>query len=322
MQNLDPELVEAAAAIPVFGLEDVADTRERLKPVFGPPEERYASRLVTREVHVPEGDGSPGVNVLVHEPKDRDGTLPGLVWIHGGGFALLTAEQESGHTAVLAAELGVVVISVDYRLTPEHPYPAGVNDCYRAAVWASSEGATDLDLDFDCLAIGGRAAGAGLAAAVALMARDRGTPKFCYQHLDIPALDDRLDSHSMIHCGDPMWDRERARLSWEYYLPDHEGEIPAYASPARAKDLSNLPPAYVSVCENDCLRDQGIEYAQRLVQAGVATELHLYPGTFHGSEIIQTAEVSQRMRADQLGALRRGLAITQTDGADTVAVAS
>jgi acetyl esterase/lipase len=317
MQNLDPELEAAAAEIPLFGLEDVPDTRKRLEPLFGPPDEVYASRLVTHDLTIGPEDGSPGVRVLVHEPIDRDGTLPGMVWIHGGGFALLNADQESGHSAMLAAELGIVVASVDYRLTPEHPYPAGVNDCYRAMMWAATEGAERFDIDTQRLAVGGRAAGAGLAAAVALMARDRGTPSLCYQHLDIPALDDRLETHSMIHCGDPMWDRERARLSWIYYLADHEGDTPLYAAPGRAEveDLEGLPPAYVSVCENDCLRDQGIDYAQRLVQAGVPTELHLYPGTFHASEMIQTADVSRRMRADQLSALRRGLRSTSAVGA-------
>ncbi len=167
----------------------------------------------------------------------------------------------------------------------------------------------------DRLAVRGASAGGGLAAAVALLARDRSGPALCFQSLAIPELDDRLETPSMVDFVDtPMWNRSRAEQSWQQYLgrPPGGSDVSAYAAPARAVDLSRLPAAYISVCEFDPLRDEGIVYAQRLVQAGVHAELHLYPGTFHGSTQFAEADVSQRMQADDIGALRRGLHGTAT----------
>jgi acetyl esterase len=143
-----------------------------------------------------------------------------------------------------------------------------------------------------------------VAAATALMARDQGGPELCMQYLSIPELDDRLDTPSMRAFTDtPVASRPNVILTWQYYLAGQQAT--AYAAPARATDLTGLPPSYVAVCEFDPLRDEGIAYAQRLVQAGVPVELHLYPGTFHGSSRIATAAVSQRMSRDSLEALHR-----------------
>lgn len=212
----------------------------------------------------------------------------------------------------MAAEAGVVVVSVDYRLAPENPYPAGLDDCYAALLW-TAKSASELNIDPDRLALYGESAGGGLAAAVALLARDRGGPALRYQHLGIPELDDRLDTPSMrAYLDTPLWNRPMAEFSWDSYLGEGRrgtADVSAYAAPARAEDLSGLPPTTVVTCQYDPLRDEGIAYAQRLAQADVLVELMLYPGTFHGSTIAQDAAITQRMNTEALASLRRGLGI-------------
>ncbi|MDF2704454.1 MAG: lipase/esterase, partial [Nonomuraea muscovyensis] len=167
--------------------------------------------------------------------------------------------------------------------------------------------AGDLGVDPGRIAVGGDSAGGNLSTALALLTRDRGGPPLRFQCLDVPVTDDRLTTPSMLAFTDtPMWNRPMAVLSWRYYLGEAAGATP-YAAPIRATDLTGLPPAYVSVCEFDPLRDEGIAYAQRLVQAGVPTELHLYPGTFHGAALVADVAVTRRMNADMVDALRRAL---------------
>src|SRR5262249_33172176 len=154
----------------------------------------------------------------------------------------------------------------------------------------------------------------GLSAATALLARDRGGPPLCFQFLGIPELDHRLETTSMRTFVDtPIWHRRNAELSWQYYLGQNPTDVSPYASPATAADLSRLPAAYVTTMESDPLRDEGILYALRLMEAGVSVELHSYPGTFHGSAVLPTAAVSRRANAELLTALRRGLQVDRSD---------
>lgn len=257
---------------------------------------------------IPGLDGDPDVTVITVRPRDTAPASPALVSAHGGGFVMGSAEGDLSPPAQIATETRAVVVSVDYRLAPEHPYPAAVHDYDAALVW-TAENSTALGIDRHRIAVGGVSAGAALAAAVALMARDREESALCLQALDIPVLDDRLTTASMRQVTDtPVWNRPNAEASRRHYLralPDG-APTPPYAAPARAEDLTGLPPAYVSVCEFDPLRDEGIEYTQRLVASGVSTELHLFPGTFHGSAgAAPGASVSRRMRAEFVDALRR-----------------
>jgi acetyl esterase len=207
------------------------------------------------------------------------------------------------------ARAGAVVVSVEYRLAPEHPYPAGVEDCYAALRWLY-DSRSELDIDAERIAVFGNSAGGGLAAAVALLARDRHGPPLCFQFLGIPELDDRLDTVSMRTFVDtPLWSRPKAVESWRQYLGTDGGEVSPYAAPARATDLSGLPPAFISTMEFDPLRDEGIIYGLRLLQAGVPVELHSYPGTFHGSSLIADAAISKRQAAEAADILRRALGI-------------
>ena len=211
----------------------------------------------------------------------------------------------------VAAEFPAVVVSVNYRLAPEDPFPAGVEDCYAGLKWMA-DNAAELGIDPERIAIGGQSAGGGLAAATALLARDRGGPALCFQLLDIPELDDRLETPSMQQFIDtPLWNRPNAIRSWSWYLGSDDApgsdDVSYYAAPARCEDLSGLPPTFVAVMEFDPLRDEGLTYAMRLLEAGVSTELHAYPGTFHGSALVTTAEVSKRQARDSFDALKRAL---------------
>jgi acetyl esterase/lipase len=204
-------------------------------------------------------------------------------------------------------DTGAVVVSVEYRLAPEHPFPAGLHDCFAALTFVA-DAALELGVDQERIAIVGTSAGGGLSAATALMARDRGGPALCFQMLHIPELDDRLETHSMQTFVDsPIWNRPLAVQSWQAYLGADANEVSPYAAPARAEDLAGLPPAYISTAENDPLRDEGILYALRLLQAGVSVELHQFPGTFHGSALVTTAEISKRAQRESATVLRRAL---------------
>ncbi len=301
---IDPELTPWLAMLPQgTTFDDPAKARAGMHemrahlPAYTPP-----VPMTVEDVLVP---GSPDVPVRVYRPTGLSGPLPALVNIHGGGFVLGDLDTEHPNALQLSAELGVVLVSVDYRLAPENPFPAGLEDCYTALEWVAAK-AAELDVDPARIAVAGERAGGGLAAALALLARDRGGPALCFQYLGIPELDDRLATPSMTQFTDtPVWHRPNAELSWRYYL----GGQPAtqYAAPARAEDLTGLPPAYVSACEFDPLRDEGLVYAHRLIQAGVPTEVHHFPGTFHGSGMVRAAAVSKRMVAEKLDSLRRAL---------------
>ena len=303
----DPELAAVVAALPPLDITDIPAARagmlaigEQMPPFVKPD----GITIEKRAVAGPAGD--PDIEVAIFRPAEQSAHAPALYWIHGGGFVLGDVDGDMVVPSQVADELGAVVVSVEYRLAPEHPFPAPVEDCYAGLVWMAGH-SEELGFDPRKLAIGGLSAGGGLAAAVALLARDCGGPALCFQVLDIPELDDRLSTPSMKQFTDtPLWNRGNAILSWEAYLgPDH-GETSPYAAPSRAADLSGLPPAYVVTCEFDPLRDEGIEYAQRLILAGVATELHHYPGTFHGSSGAGAGSaISTRMVNDRLAALGR-----------------
>ena len=313
----DPELAQWAAMFQPIELENIQLGRARWREeALRQPAYEPLRPLDIRALSVPGPTGGPDVPIRIYAPVGQVGALPGFLYVHGGAFCI--GDLDVAHTTVarIASEVGVVAVAVDYRLAPEHPFPAGIEDCYAALSWTANH-ADELGIDTQRLGVGGESAGGGLAAAVTLMARDRSGPALSFQYLDHPQLDDRLQTPSMRAFVDtPLNPRPTIELSWSLYLG--EGVVPGstgispYAAPARADDVSRLPPAYVVTAEFDALRDEGIAYAQRLVQAGVNTELHLYPGTFHGSVFVAQAAVSKRMLADQLDAIRRGLRVTTT----------
>jgi acetyl esterase/lipase len=308
----DPELAPIVPTLPGSDFRDPVAARQSIAQLIA----QFAgdvdlSGLAISDLAVPGPPASPPVTVRVYQPNEQAPPTAALLYIHGGGFVLGSIETEHMAAATLAKALGAVIASVEYRLAPEHPFPAGIDDCYAALVWLHAN-AEKLGVDPDHIGVYGASAGGGLAAGLALYARDHGGPALCFQFLGIPELDDRLETASMRAFTDtPLWNRPNAELSWRYYLGEHSSEVSPYAAPARATDLTGLPPAYVSTMEFDPLRDEGIIYALGMLEAGVQVELHTFPGTFHGSSIVPTAAVSQRVAAEQIVALRRGLGLRQ-----------
>ncbi|MEU0877236.1 alpha/beta hydrolase [Lentzea sp. NPDC005914] len=312
---IDAELVPWLDMLPgvtLLNYDALLEARSRqsqlsdLLPAYEP-----ANPVDVRDTTVPGPSDAPDVPVRVYTPAGLTNPVPGLVYIHGGGFVLGDLDMFHGHVLRLADQLGIVIVSVDYRLAPEHPFPAPVEDCYAALQWTAAK-AEELGIDPTRLGIGGESAGGGLTAGTVLLARDRGGPELCFQYLGIPELDDRLDTDSMRDYVDtPLWNRPNAIYSWTSYLGTEPGgdDVSPYAAPSRATDLSGLPPAFVTTCQYDPLRDEGIEYARRLAHAGVPTDLRLYPATFHGSAFVESAAITRKMAADELEALRHGLRV-------------
>ena len=310
----DPELLPLVEMLTPGDFRDVAASRAGLAALIAPMNAHVdTSGTTIEDREVPGRDGDPPVPVRVYTPSGAApaGGRPALLDIHGGGFVVGDMDMEHAIAAAITRELGAVVVVVDYRLAPEHPFPAGVEDCYAALTWLHAE-STALGVDPARIAVGGQSAGGGLSAATALLARDRGGPPLCFQFLGIPELDHRLETTSMRTFVDtPMWHRANAELSWSHYLGPEPGDVSPYASPALATDLAGLPSAYVTAMEFDPLRDEGILYALRMMEAGVSVELHAYPGTFHGSAVIPTAAVSRRAHEELLVALARGLGVAR-----------
>ncbi len=310
----DPELQPILEFLPALGIEDPVAARTGFTALIAQLNtELDESGVVITNRSIAGPGGAPAIPLRIYAPVQLSAPAAGLLYLHGGGFVIGNLDSEHGSCVALCRNLGIVVISVDYRLAPETPYPGGLEDCYAALLWVQQNSA-QLKLDPGRLGVFGQSAGGGLAAATALLARERNGPKLCFQYLGMPELDDRLDTHSMRQYTDtPLWNRPNAELSWNYYLGDGwqrgADNVPCFAAPARAEDLSGLPPAYISTMEFDPLRDEGVLYALKLMRAGVATELHCYPGTFHGSSLVATAEVSRREAAEMFTVLRRGLGI-------------
>ena len=303
-------LEELLKALP-GGFNAIADIKERRNTVDSllrmmiaelPPIEN----VVMEDRNIPGPDGSPEVGVRIYKPVDVSGSLPGMFFIHGGGMIMGSIEGENLKAAMLCETIQAVVVSVEYRLAPENPHPAPVQDCYEALVWMSKN-ATELGFDPDRLAIVGGSAGGGLAIATALMARDQEFPKLCFQMANYPMIDDRNETPSSKEITDVgIWDREANLEAWDWYLGGKPTD--EYAAPARAKNLSDLPPTFIDVGEIDLFRDEDIEFATRLLQAGVTTELHVYPGAYHASEAFAPdAELSKQIWAKRIEALKRAL---------------
>lgn len=311
---LDPELAAAAALIPPVDLSDLTAARAaQARELAGRLAAVDGAGVEVGEVSAPGPRGGPDVPLRTYRPRGVAGPLPAVYSVHGGGFMLGSPDVDHAFNLPLCRELRAVVVSPDFRLAPEHRFPAGLEDCY-AGLCALAKGAAGPDVMADRIAVLGDSSGAGMATALTMLARDRDGPVIRFQHLGSPALDDRLDTPSARAFTDtPVWTRDLARRSWAAYLGagvPGTGDVSPYAAPARAgaAELRGLPPAYVAVMEFDPLRDEGIGYARALLTAGVPTELHLFPGTFHGSAAVEYAGVARRMRAETVAVLRRALA--------------
>lgn len=266
---------------------------------------------------VPATADGPAVPVYVYEPPTApagsgSGSRPAVLWIHGGGLVVGHPVAYHDICRRLARELGAVVVSVDYRLAPRDPFPAGLDDCAAALRWVH-ERADDLGVDPTRVAVAGDSAGGGLTAALCQLAHDRGGPPIAFQAMKYPMLDDRTVLRA-DHGGRGafVWTPASNGYAWSAYLghPVGEDEDRPYAAPARRIDLSGLPPAWIGVGDLDLFHDEDVDYAERLRGSGVPCELLVVPGMYHGAEgVVATAEPMVAFEDALVAALRRGLAV-------------
>lgn len=311
--RLDPELAAVLAAIPSLGidLDDIPFARS-LMAKMGEMSRMPADMAVEIEQYeVPGTAAAPAVGVRLFRPRGVAEKLPVLLWIHGGGYVLGTADGSDRRCGEMALNGGCAVASVEYRLAPEHPFPAPLEDCHAALKWLAGS-ADALNIDASRIAIGGASAGGGLAAGLALLARDRAEVNVIFQLLIYPMIDDSNTTPSSHAITDAtVWNRSLNIKGWSAYLGREPGgaDVSPYAAAARAQSLDGLPPAYIPVGELDLFLDENIVYAQRLLQAGVPTELHVYTGAIHGFDMLAPQiAVSRRFNAGIDDALRRAFA--------------
>jgi len=264
---------------------------------------------VTREsITVPNGDFD--VPAFLYQPQKPATNGPAYLHIHGGGYVIGSAAGSDANNLELCSTLGLTILSVDYRLAPEHPIPAPLDDCYAGLQWLH-ENADKLSVDRSRIAVGGESAGGGLAAATAILARDRGDYALCHQHLTYPMLDSRTGRGGFE--GDPLvgefvWTRALNVFGWDSILGDAPAAAPQV--PALVEDCSGLPPAWIHTVGQDLFRDENITYAQRLLAAGVAADLVVMPGACHGFQMFPGTSLAERYRQEHTQALARGLGIS------------
>lgn len=311
ISKLDPELVPGLDVFPAEMYAAIGDDPPSARQMFDDLMAAMADLIPPSEVTIEERTISgpdADIPVVIYQPPD-EAPRPGLLWIHGGGYIIGSAREDATCNA-FAEHVGCTIVSVDYRLAPEATYKQSISDCFTALNWMV-DNSNELGIDKSRIAIGGNSAGGGLTAGLTLYNRDNHGPELAFQLLIYPMLDDTHETpsgHEIVY--DKVWHREVSLKAWRMYLGDEYGTtgVSPYAAAARAEDLSGLPPAFVTVGTVDLFRDEDINYAQRLMAAGVPTELEVYPGMFHaGERVAPEADVSQRMFNGYISALKRAL---------------
>jgi acetyl esterase len=313
--RIDPELAQVLDTLPMdpsgqLGDENMIRLMRSTPEILAMMGTELATddRVTVEDTEIPGPPDTPAVPVRIYRPKAPGTALPALVYFHGGAFVIGDMYLEEARCLRLAADGGCVVVSVGYRLAPENPFPAGVEDCYCALAWVGAH-VKELGVDSDRIGVGGASAGGALAAAVAQMARDRTGVALALQLLIYPVIDDRMETASMkAFTATPVWNSGSNAQMWDHYLGAKRDYVSNYAAPGRATDLADLPPAYIMTAELDPLRDEGILYAQRLMQAGVSAEVHCFAGACHGFDLLAPAvELSRRAVDEQVWAVVRAL---------------
>jgi acetyl esterase/lipase len=305
---VDPELAAILDQIPTPAL--TAETLRQIRAMSSQASTNLPqfSDISVSEHFIPGPEEAPDVRVLVYLPTSHQGPLPVLLWMHGGGYIMGSADPQDLTVTSIVSAIGCAAVSVDYRLAPETPHPGPVEDCYAALQWLFTH-ADELGIDPNRIAVGGSSAGGGLAAALALLARDRGSFPLAFQFLIAPMLDDRTCTQAQPHpyTGEFIWTPEANLFGWTSLLgqPPGGSNVSPYAAAARAEHLEGLPPAFINVGALDLFLEENLEYARRLMRAGVSTELHVYPGAYHGFRMVPNARVTQAAERDQLAALKR-----------------
>ena len=295
---IDADLKLAALAQPLFDYSEPTAARAKIA--------RMGATLVTKkywkdledrvayeDLSIPHEDAELLIPIRIYKPRDTVQSGGAIVFFHGGGFMVGDLNVEHYRCLKWVQDTNTTLISCDYRLSPENMYPAALEDCMCCFQWVVSN-AVRLSIDPSRIVVAGVSAGGNLAASVSLLCRDRGGQAACLQMLIYPALDDRMASHSMQeHTNQPGWTRLDTKHMWAHYLGSDPSDVSAYAAPSRAADLSGLPPAYVMTAEMDPLRDEAVEYALRLMAAGVSVDIRNFSGAFHGFDVVKESRLSQ-----------------------------
>jgi triacylglycerol lipase len=264
--------------------------------------------VTVSRVAIPSMNGAAAVSALLYQPLKTSGDpIPALLNIHGGGFVAGSAQREHAAMCILASELGCVVLSPDYRLAPEYPFPAALEDCRASLGWLHREAAA-LNIDDQRIAARGVSAGGCLALGLALLTRDDNVPSVCFLSLVYPMLDDRTGPHMVA--GKYVWTANANRFAWDSYLGGQNRASPSlYAVPGRATDFANLPPIFLAVGGIDLFVGETLSLATRLVDAGVPTELHIYPGAYHGFNLVENSRATKAFTRDSSAAFKRALSL-------------
>lgn len=309
---VDPQLLPFLKFLKPKELSDatLAKARDRDWPIAPDPE--LDAKILVQHFNVPGQAGAPELGVICYRAKAATGPLPCIFHIHGGGYVTGKVEGQAPVHKAMVLELGCALVTVDYRLAPETPFPGPLDDCYAALAWLNAH--PDL-AGIDRLRIGvmGESAGGGLAAALTLLVRDRDEYRLSFQHLIYPMLDDRTsagaEKNQHPYTGEFVWSHQNNRYGWRCFLGQPLGQesLSPYAAPARADNLACLPPAYISTGALDVFLEEDLEYARRLTRFGVSVELHVYPGAFHAFDFFPSAEIASRAVRDSRAALKRAL---------------
>lgn len=304
---VDPELLALADSFPPpeLSVQTLPATRDMFTQALG-AQPLPDLPVICSEVQVLSDDAQHSIRCLMVRPTAALSGAPAILHFHGGGHVLGAPEMDQPQLMRWAAELGCLVLSVDYRLAPETPFPGPMDDAYGALRWLHDQ-AAELGVDPSRIAVAGTSAGGAMAACLCLMARDRGEYPIAFQLLDAPRLDDAIQREGSDNpfTGEFVWTRQASAFCWSAYIGD--AEPGAYASAARAEDLCSLPPAFIAVGALDLFVDECLAYCGRLIRSGVATELIIYPGCFHGFQMAKDATVTRRAQDDSLKALARNL---------------
>jgi acetyl esterase len=322
---IDPELALAAGAQPRFDYSQPAAARARIARMGATlAAKRYwkdlEQNVAYEDLTIPNDADGPPIPIRIYRPHGVMHSGGAIVFFHGGGFMVGDLNVEHYRCLRWARDTNTMVISCDYRLSPENRYPAALEDCMGCFQWVSTN-AAELAIDPSRMVVAGVSAGGNLAASVSLLRRDRGLRPACLQMLIYPALDDRMTSGSMkTHTDQPGWTRVDTEHMWAHYMGPERHDVPAYAAPARAVDLSGLPPAYIMTAELDPLRDEATDYALRLMAAGIPVDFRNFAGAFHGFDVVKEARLSQYALDEQIFAINRAIApAAETEMADSAA---
>ncbi|MFT4123620.1 MAG: alpha/beta hydrolase [Microbacteriaceae bacterium] len=319
---IDPEIVGSLEAMSGMGPRVMTEDAVRASrtPGTGFPTPTTAELIGDRGVEfedrtIPGPDGAPELAITILRPQGLAGGVPVLYNIHGGGMIVGTKEMDTGRLVELVEALGVVAVNVEYRLAPEHPYPAGAEDVYAGFLWVAANAAS-LGGDPDRIVVMGGSAGGGFSAIVALLQRDRRGPALAGQLLLCPMIDNTSSTVSARQYADPAlaaWPLENNQLAWRMVLGDqlaHSPDAPAHGAPSRAADLSGLAPAFIEVGSAEMFRDEDVEYASRIWAAGGDCELHVWAGGFHGFDMVAgDAEITRAAKAARTSWLKRKLGL-------------